>query len=95
VERGGAEGGSQGARLLQRVGAAQPTLTTALVSSANLDRELTNIRGGRLQRLLQPSLDTERRYVATAQAALRLALRRRDDKSPQAGRVEEPGGEAA
>jgi len=66
--------GSQGARLLQRVEAAQPTLTTALVSSANLDRELTNIRGGRLQRLLQPSLDTERRYVATAQAALRLAL---------------------
>lgn len=65
--------GSDRQQVLQHLQQDQPLLATALVSSANLDRELHVVHAGRLYRALQPSLTQEQQYLPLAQDGLRLA----------------------
>lgn len=69
-----AASGSNRQQVLQQLQQDQPALATALVASANLDRELHVVRAGRLYHALQPSLVQEQQFLPLAQDALRLAI---------------------
>lgn len=64
---------SNPAHLAARLAAAQPAFATAQARLTDVDRELGQVRAGRLLRLLQPALKQEAALVPTAQTALRLA----------------------
>jgi hypothetical protein len=69
-----AAAGDHREQVLQQLQQDQPALAAALLASANLDRELHLVRGGRLARSLQSSLTQEQRYLPLAQDGLRLAI---------------------
>jgi hypothetical protein len=60
--------------LLQQLTQQQPALASALVLSSDMDREVSAVRGGRLQQMLAPSLAHVQRYVPLAQEGLQAAL---------------------
>lgn len=71
------ENGSAGLnrqQALRRLQEAGPALAAALVTTADIDRELQQVRAGRLYRSLQPTLRQEQQDLPLAQAALRLAI---------------------